>query len=87
MSLEWNETETVFWADKHESPSEAIVTAIAAKERVTETGLPPLYNQIDPDALDTLVAGQSTDDIQISFTYSGYTVRIRDSETIEITST
>ncbi|MDS0222818.1 hypothetical protein NDI54_15840 [Haloarcula sp. S1AR25-5A] len=87
MSLEWNKTETVFWADQHESPSEAIVTTVAAKERVTETSLPPLYNQVDPDALDTLVAGQSADDIQISFTYNGYTVRIRDSETIEITST
>ncbi|GGK71158.1 HalOD1 output domain-containing protein [Haloarcula sebkhae] len=87
MSLEWNETETVFWANQYESPSEAIVTAIATKESVTETSLPPLYNQIDPDALDTLVAGQTNDDIQISFTYSGYTVRIRDSETIEITPT
>ncbi|AEM59461.1 hypothetical protein HISP_19815 (plasmid) [Haloarcula hispanica N601] len=87
MSLEWNETETVFWTNQYESPSEAIVTAIAAKESVTETSLPPLYNRIDPDALDTLVAGQTNDDIQISFTYSGYTVRIRDSETIEITPT
>jgi hypothetical protein len=87
MSLEWNETETVFWANQYESPSEAIVAAIAAKESVTETSLPPLYSQIDPDALDTLVAGQTSDDIQISFTYSGYTVRIRDSETIEITPT
>jgi hypothetical protein len=87
MSLEWSETETVFWANQYESPSEAIVSAIAAKERVTETSLPPLYNQIDPDALDTLVAGQSTDNIQITFTYNGYTVHIRDSETIEITAT
>ena len=87
MSLEWNETETVFWADQHESPSEAIVAAIATKERVMETSLPPLYNQIDPDALDTLVAGQSNESIQISFRYSGYTVRIRDSERIEITPT
>ena len=87
MSLEWNETETVFWANQYESPSEAIVAAIAAKESVTETSLPPLYSQIDPDALDTLVAGQTSDDIQISFTYSGYTVQIRDSETIEITPT
>ena len=87
MSLEWNETETVFWADQYESPSEAIVAAIATKERVMETSLPPLYNQIDPDALDTLVAGQSNESIQISFRYSGYTVRIRDSETIEITPT
>jgi len=63
------------------------VTAIAAKESVTETSLPPLYNRIDPDALDTIVSGQTNDDIQISFTYSGYTVRIRDSETIEITPT
>ena len=87
MSLEWNETETVSWANQHESPSEAIVATIAAKESVTETNLPPLYGQIDPDALDTLVAGQSNNGIQISFTYSGYTVRIRDSETIEITPT
>lgn len=87
MSLEWNETETVFWADQYESPSEAIITAIAAKERVPETNLPPLYSQVDPDALDTLVADQSNDSIQISFTYSGYTVRIRDSEVIEITPT
>lgn len=85
MSLEWNETETVFWTDQYESPSEAIVTTIAGKERVTETTLPPLYNQVDPDALDALVTGQSDDNIQISFNYSGYNVHIRDSDVIEIT--
>lgn len=84
MSLEWNETETVFWTNQYESPSEAIVTTIAAKETVTETALPPLYNQIDPDALDALVTGQSDDSIQVSFTYSGYNVHIRDSDVIEI---
>lgn len=87
MSLEWNETETVFWTDQYESPSEAIVTTIAAKERVSETKLPPLYNQIDPDALDALVAGRADDNIEISFTYSGYTVKVRDSDIIEITPT
>lgn len=86
MSLEWNETETVFWTEQYESPSEAIVSTIAAKEHVSETKLPPLYSQIDPDALDQLVAGRPDGSVQISFTYNGYSVRIRDSDVIEITS-
>lgn len=85
MSLEWNETETVFWTDQYESPSEAIVTTIADRERVTETKLPPLYSDIDPDALDQLVTSRSGDGVQISFTYNGYTVKVRDSDIIEIT--
>lgn len=85
MSLEWNETQTVFWAEQHESPSEAIVSTIASEKRVAETDLPPLYEQVDPEALDKIVTGYSGDGIQVSFTYSGYHVHIQNSDKIEIT--
>lgn len=84
MSLEWDKTQTVFWEEQYESPSEAIVTTIAAEKSVTETSLPPLYEYIDPDALDSLVTGQPNDSIQISFTYSGFDVHIQNGEKIEI---
>ncbi|MBV0902752.1 HalOD1 output domain-containing protein [Haloarcula salina] len=84
MSLEWNETQTVFWAEQHESPSEAIVSTIAAQQHVAETDLPPLYEQVDPEALDKIVASYTGSSIQISFTYSGYHVHIQNSDRIEI---
>jgi len=84
MSLEWNETQTVFWAERHESPSEAIVSTIASERNVTETDLPPLYEQVDPEALDKIVTSYAGEGIQVSFTYSGYHIHIQNSDQIEI---
>lgn len=73
------------WFD--EKPSMTIVERIAEREGEDPVHLPPLYDTVDPEALDTLcrpsVAGAS----QISFTYCGYDVRAHGDGEIEITET
>lgn len=73
-----------------ETPSEAAVTAVAsvtdrpiAPSAANDDGsdpLPPLFETINPEALDTILGG-STDDAgapEVTFTYCGFSVRVRD---------
>lgn len=54
------------------SPSEQILTKIAAKNDSEVVELPALYDTIDPEKLDAVV--QSMDDGSVSFSYAGYDV-------------
>lgn len=63
------------------TPSSAIVEAIAALEDVdpvalaTEEGM-ALYEYVDPEALDALVAGQQPADLALTLAIDGYIARI-----------
>lgn len=70
------------------STSTAIVEAVAAVSDRDPADLPPLYESIDPDALNTLLgpAGDRSDQpLAVSFAYFGYSVRV-DRNAIEIRS-
>lgn len=75
-------------------PSIAIVESIAAIEDVTPTDVDfSLYEDIDPDALDTIFANpdddeETTEDGEIvaEFQIDGYVVQVRDNGTITITA-
>lgn len=61
------------------SPSESVIESVAAREGVDPTELDvPLFDAIDPDALDALVRTandeQDRPPIQVSFIYHGYNV-------------
>lgn len=63
----------------YQPPSEAVVAAVAAAENVAQTDLPPLFDSIDPDALDSLfesgpLAERSTG--TVSFSYAGHEVSV-----------
>jgi hypothetical protein len=63
-----------------DSLSGRVVTAVAEANGVDHTELPPLYSVVDPDALEALFDGrreESGSDCQLSFTYAGQEVRIR----------
>jgi hypothetical protein len=60
-----------------ESISQDIVYEVAARADVRPNELPPLYDFIDPDALDTLVHS-SDSDLELSFSFAGYRVTIED---------
>lgn len=73
-----------------EPPSRAVLAAVAeATERPVvphhttdpegPSALPPLYEAIDPDALDALVASAGMGDrqFQLTFTYDAYRVTVR----------
>lgn len=63
------------------SPSQAVIDAVASREGVEPVNLePPLYDAIDPDALDALVKltapGPEQAPIAIEFPYHGYEVHV-----------
>lgn len=60
-----------------DSPSEAVIDAVADREGVDPTELTvPLYEAIDPDALDAIVqTGPEADpSLRVEFDYYGYAV-------------
>lgn len=73
------------------APSTAIVEAIAAAEGVDSVALAtdedtPLYEYVDPDALNALVTDQRANGVTLTVTIGGYSVRIAGTElTIEPT--
>ena len=61
------------------SPSESVIESVATREGVDPMDLDvPLFDAVDPDALDALVRTGSDEGnrppIQVSFTYLGYNV-------------
>ncbi|WP_226481177.1 HalOD1 output domain-containing protein [Natrinema amylolyticum] len=63
----------------HESVSVAVVTAVATHGDADPTELPPLYEWIDPDALDALFAPTRSGGPRsgrLEFTYDGHAVAV-----------
>lgn len=46
--------------DSDRSPIEAVIDAVAAASDVDSTELPAIYDAVDPDAIETLVAHEET---------------------------
>ena len=72
-------------------PSTAVIEAIAEYEGLDPVELePPLFEVIDPDALDALVgneeSGQAQSDIAVQFTYNQCRVKVSSDGSIEVSS-
>ncbi len=69
-------------------PSTAVVETTAQAASCDHQDLGPLYDFIDPDAFDTILAPPSTKNTEtttsISFTYSGYTVTVQSTGTVHV---
>jgi len=61
-----------------QSMSYTVVSSIADLTGQDPDGLEPLWNSVDPEALDSFVAhaSESSTSYQLSFQYQGYTVEI-----------
>lgn len=59
---------------RDEPTSSQVVEAIAELEDTDHTELPPLFNSIDPEALDIIVQENGG---TVSFEYAGYAVEVR----------
>jgi hypothetical protein len=69
--------------DSDHTVSEAVLAAVAEREGVDETELEtPLYEAIDPDALDDLFRDGRG---HVSFQYAGYVVTIDHDRNIKLT--
>ncbi|WP_254838753.1 HalOD1 output domain-containing protein [Natronomonas marina] len=60
------------------TPSTAVVETVASAADADATDIEPLYGTLDPDALDSLIAGSTDDrsDITVSFTFAGELVTL-----------
>lgn len=70
--------------------STAVVEAIAAEADRDPTELPPLFDTIDPDALDAIFStqpdGTPRRDGEVVFPYAGYRVCVSADRTVEVRS-
>jgi hypothetical protein len=62
--------------------SKRVVQTVAKTTNTDALELPPLYDAIDPDALDTLVGAMS--DGTVSFIYAGHEVTVASDGTISL---
>ncbi|MXR21494.1 HalOD1 output domain-containing protein [Halobacterium bonnevillei] len=69
-------------ARERQTVSERVIQKVATASGTDALELPPLWDAIEPDALDTLVAGMV--DGEVSFAYAGYDVTVTSDETISL---
>ncbi|WP_227356863.1 HalOD1 output domain-containing protein [Haladaptatus salinisoli] len=72
------------WA-RNGQPSIAVVEAVAAVTGRDTTDVPPLYDFLNPDALDALATvrgGNTVDDVRVEFTYDGVEVSVTGDGTV-----
>lgn len=82
--------EVAYPVEEHVELSQLVVETVADAEDVDPLGLPPLYSEIDPDALDALFQPQlqpaSDPPVgEVQFSYHGYTVRVTAAGKVDLT--
>ena len=78
---------TTFDPDAGEPASEAVVAAVAAVSGAPTVDLEPLYEVLDPDALDSLIEHARRTDAgthELQFAYAGYDVGVRSDGRIQL---
>ena len=76
--------------DADESPSHEVVRAIAAVKGAEPTGVDPLYNYIDPEALDAMfdgTPGTNERDVRVSFRVDDLEVEVSGDRRITVYTT
>ncbi|MFC5969874.1 HalOD1 output domain-containing protein [Halomarina salina] len=68
-----------------DAPSTGIVGAVASAEGVPPRTLEPLYDTVDPDALDALVADPNP--VHVQFEYEGHIVTVDCGGRVELENT
>ncbi|ELY49217.1 HalOD1 output domain-containing protein [Natronolimnohabitans innermongolicus] len=63
------------------TPVNAVIEAVAETTDSDPLDLPPLYDAVDPDALNTLITGAETN-TRVQFQYAGFDVVVQDEEVI-----
>lgn len=65
-------------------PSETVVSSVAAYKGVDQVALPPLYEALDPDALDALFATPDGTAGRVTFDYAGCTVECASDGSVDV---
>lgn len=75
---------------RQRTPTEAVVREVASLEGVDPVELDPLFDVLDPEALDTLVqedGDRSRHPLRIEFLYHGYGVVVTSAGTVDVSRT
>lgn len=78
-----------FDPESFDEPSTAIVRRIATATDRDPTDMPPLYDYVDVEALDTLITTSTTrtdNPVRLSFSYDGIEVTVDSHDGITLTS-
>ena len=77
---------TAEWGrDDENTPVYTVVSAVAEVEDSDPVDLPPLYNTINPEALnDLFTSGSETSVDQVTFQYAGYAILVRGSGEVQV---
>lgn len=70
---------------ENESLSSKVVTEVATAKGVSPIDAPPLYDTIDPEALDTLFDGVSRTG-HVSFSYNGCDVSVKSTGEVQVSN-
>lgn len=65
-----------------QSVAENVVQSVAASAKTDPVELPPLYDAIEPDALDAMVHRMSNG--EVCFSYAGHKVTVRNDGTVNV---
>lgn len=67
-------------------PSTAVVEVVATASNCAPTATEPLYDAIDPDALDALVGSAETrpTDVTVEFAFAGYNVTVSSDDSVMV---
>lgn len=63
-------------------PSMTVVQTVADAGETGPSDLPPLYDAVDPDALDAMIQGRNTE--SVVFDYCDYTVAVQENHLVTI---
>lgn len=70
-----------------DSPSLRVVDALAAATDTDPLELAPLYEVVDPEALDRLFDADATGRARVQFEYDGHAVEVRGDGTVAVDGT
>lgn len=76
-----------FQFDDSDSAVDTVVRALAALQGVDETDIDPLYEVIDPEALDALFTDAEQDDVTVSFRMDEFWIELRSEASVRIMRT
>ncbi|RQH00868.1 HalOD1 output domain-containing protein [Natrarchaeobius oligotrophus] len=78
---------TVIEEQPSESTAQAVIRGVSAVQGTPKCDLDPLYNSIEPEALNELTrhSQRTTGETSVEFTYEGFTVEVQDEGSVQIT--
>ncbi|MDS0476842.1 HalOD1 output domain-containing protein [Natrinema sp. 1APR25-10V2] len=88
-STELTLSTTAEWEhDTENTPVYAVISAVSEVSKLDMVELPPLYEAINPDALNNVFTSRSEPAVdKVSFQYAGYDVVVRGSGMVQVQTT